>query len=76
MRTDFVSVKTLCFKPRRVRARKPEQALTINVFNHYLLNTDTYEEYLDLLEVLVKAGFRMSDEVYLEAIWMGRGKDR
>lgn len=69
-------MKTLCFKPRRVRARKPEQALTINVFNHYLLNTDTYEEYLDLLEVLVKAGFRMSDEVYLEAIRMGRGKDR
>ena len=32
----------------------------------------TYEEYLDLLEALVKAGFRMSDEVYLEAVRMGR----
>ncbi len=32
----------------------------------------TYEEYLDLLEALVKAGFRMSDEVYLEAVRPGR----
>ncbi len=32
----------------------------------------TYEEYADLLEELVKAGFRMSDEVYLSAIRMGR----
>ncbi len=32
----------------------------------------TYEEYLDLLEALVKAGFRMSDEVYLEAVRLGR----
>ena len=32
----------------------------------------TYEEYLDLLEGLVKAGFRMSDEVYLEAVRLGR----
>ncbi|VVB97343.1 Uncharacterised protein [uncultured archaeon] len=32
----------------------------------------TYEEYLDLLEALVKAGFRMSDDVYLEAVRLGR----
>ena len=32
----------------------------------------TQEEYQDSLEELVKAGFRMSDEVYLEAIRMGR----
>ena len=32
----------------------------------------SYEEYLDLLEALVKAGFRMSDEVYLEAVRLGR----
>ncbi len=32
----------------------------------------TYEEYADLLEELVKAGFRMSDEVYLSAVRMGR----
>ncbi len=33
----------------------------------------TYEEYADSLEELVKAGFRMSDEVYLSAVRMGRG---
>ena len=32
----------------------------------------TYEEYLELLEALVKVGFRMSDEVYLEAVKLGR----
>ncbi|MFH0904859.1 MAG: DUF3368 domain-containing protein [Methanobacteriota archaeon] len=32
----------------------------------------SYEEYLYLLEALVKAGFRMSDEVYLEAVRLGR----
>jgi len=32
----------------------------------------TNEEYLDLLEELVKAGFRMSDDVYLAAVRMGR----
>lgn len=33
----------------------------------------TYEEYQNSLEELVKAGFRMSDEVYLSAVRMGRG---
>ncbi len=32
----------------------------------------TYEEYSYSLEELVKAGFRMSDEVYLSAVRMGR----
>ncbi len=32
----------------------------------------TYEEYIDSLEELVKAGFRMSDEVYLAAVKMGK----
>ncbi len=32
----------------------------------------TYEEYIDSLEELVKAGFRMSDEVYLAAVRMGK----
>lgn len=32
----------------------------------------SYEEYHDSLEELVKAGFRMSDEVYLSAVRMGR----
>ncbi len=32
----------------------------------------TYEEYQDSLEELVKAGFRMSDDVYLSAVRMGR----
>ncbi len=36
----------------------------------------TYEEYLDSLEGLVKAGFRMSEEVYLEAVRMGRRGDK
>jgi len=36
----------------------------------------TYEEYIDSLEGLVKAGFRMSDEVYLEAVRMGRNVDK
>jgi predicted nucleic acid-binding protein len=36
----------------------------------------TYEEYLDSLEGLVKAGFRMSEEVYLEAVRMGRNLDK
>lgn len=35
----------------------------------------TYEEYQDSLEELVKAGFRMSDEVYLAAVRMGRRRD-
>lgn len=32
----------------------------------------TYEEYQDSLEKLVKAGFRMNDEVYLAAVRMGK----
>jgi predicted nucleic acid-binding protein len=32
----------------------------------------THEEYYELLEELVKAGFRMSDDVYLAALRMGR----
>lgn len=32
----------------------------------------TYEEYQASLEELVKAGFRMGDEVYLSAVRMGR----
>ncbi|MFQ6136117.1 MAG: DUF3368 domain-containing protein [Candidatus Hydrothermarchaeales archaeon] len=32
----------------------------------------TYDDYLKDLECLVKAGFRMSDEVYLEAVRLGR----
>lgn len=32
----------------------------------------TYEEYQDSLEELVKAGFRMNDEVYLAAVRMGK----
>jgi predicted nucleic acid-binding protein len=32
----------------------------------------THEEYHDSLEELVKAGFRMSDEVYLAAVRMGK----
>ena len=36
----------------------------------------TYEEYLDSLEGLVKAGFRMSEEVCLEAVRMGRNVDK
>ncbi len=32
----------------------------------------TYEEYHNSLEELVKAGFRMSDEVYLSAVRMGK----
>ncbi len=35
----------------------------------------TYEEYQDSLEELVKAGFRMSDEIYLEAVRMGRKRE-
>ncbi len=35
-----------------------------------------YEEYLELLEALVKAGFRMSDEVYLETVRLGRNADK
>jgi predicted nucleic acid-binding protein len=35
----------------------------------------TSEDYQDSLEDLVKAGFRVSDEVYLEAIRFGRRKD-
>jgi len=31
-----------------------------------------YDEYIDLLEKLVKSGFRMSDELYLEAVRIGR----
>jgi uncharacterized protein len=34
----------------------------------------TSEDYQDSLEALVKAGFRMSDEVYLEAVRLGRRK--
>jgi predicted nucleic acid-binding protein len=34
----------------------------------------TSEEYQDSLEDLVKAGFRMSDVVYLEAVRLGRRK--
>ncbi len=36
----------------------------------------TYEEYLVILEELVRAGFRMSDDVYLEAVRMGRSIDK
>lgn len=32
----------------------------------------TYDEYQESLEELVKAGFRMSDEVYLAAVRMGK----
>lgn len=32
----------------------------------------SYEDYQNSLEDLVKAGFRMSDEVYLEAVRLGR----
>lgn len=32
----------------------------------------THEEYQDSLEELVKAGFRMSDDVYLAAVRMGK----
>ncbi|PIV69872.1 MAG: DUF3368 domain-containing protein [Euryarchaeota archaeon CG01_land_8_20_14_3_00_38_12] len=31
-----------------------------------------YDEYIDLLRGLVKSGFRMSDELYLEAVKIGR----
>ncbi len=34
----------------------------------------TYEDYQNSLEDLVKTGFRMSDEVYLEAVRLGRRK--
>lgn len=34
----------------------------------------TSEDYQDSLEALVKSGFRMSDEVYLEAVRLGRQK--
>jgi len=33
----------------------------------------TYDEYLELLEKLINYGFRMSEEVYLEAVKMGKG---
>lgn len=36
------------------------------------LNLINYEEYLKSLEDLVKANFRMSDEVYLEAVRLGK----
>lgn len=35
----------------------------------------TSEDYQDSLAELVKAGFRMSDEVYLEAVRLGRRKE-
>ena len=35
----------------------------------------TCEDYQDSLEDLVKAGFRMSDQVYLEAVRLGRRKE-
>jgi predicted nucleic acid-binding protein len=35
----------------------------------------TYEDYQDSLEDLVKAGFRMSDGVYLKAVKLGRRKE-
>jgi len=35
----------------------------------------TSENYQDSLEDLVKTGFRMSDEVYLEAVRLGRRKE-
>jgi len=38
-------------------------------------NLLTCEEYQDSLEDLVKAGFRMSDQVYLEAVRLGRRKE-
>jgi len=31
-----------------------------------------YDDYLKLLEDLVRSGFRMSDEVYLEAVRLGK----
>jgi len=34
-----------------------------------------YEEYLKVLEDLVRSGFRMSDEVYLEAVRLGKEKE-
>ena len=41
------------------------------------LNEDIfdYEEYLELLEDLVRSGFRMGDEVYLEAVRLGKEKE-
>ncbi len=36
----------------------------------------TYAEYLDSREGLVKAGFRMSEEIYLEAVRIGRSGDK
>lgn len=34
-----------------------------------------YDEYLKILEDLVRAGFRMSGEVYLEAVRLGKEKE-
>ena len=33
-----------------------------------------YDEYLKILEDLVRSGFRMGDEVYLEAVRLGKRK--
>ncbi len=35
-------------------------------------NKITYDEYIDYLEELIKHGFRMSQEVYLEAVKLGK----
>ena len=42
------------------------------------LNEDIfdYDEYLKILEDLVRSGFRMSDEVYLEAVRLGKKKNK
>jgi|Deesub1362B_J571_1020462.scaffolds.fasta_scaffold02390_6 hypothetical protein len=36
------------------------------------MNFLTFEDYLEHLEALVRANFRMSDEVYIEAVRLGR----
>jgi predicted nucleic acid-binding protein len=42
------------------------------------LNEDIfdYDEYLKILEDLVRSGFRMSDEVYLEAVRLGKKRNK
>ena len=56
--------------------RPPEVALEVCTYWFAALRKKllTYDDYRDSLEDLVKAGFRMSDEVYLEAVRLGRGK--
>jgi predicted nucleic acid-binding protein len=58
-----IAAKTLGLKPRGTIF-----VLLAALRKKYL----THEEYQDSLEELVKAGFRMSDEVYLAAVRMGK----